>query len=215
MNCSNVLFDLDGTLIDSGPSILNALSKAFDNKGVHPLRSLTNELIGPPLGEIIGSLVGVEKTSLVNDIIDEFKKEYDETFCLHGTLYPGVRGVLKELVRRDIRLFVVTNKRAYPTQKILIANDLIDFFEGVYSPDSLSPPVSSKSDLLRNVIAMNRINQTNSVYVGDRSEDLLAAQANGLNFHYAQWGYGDKDVGYQTILKKPYDILANCIQNIA
>ncbi len=215
MNCKNILFDLDGTLIDSGPSILNALSKAFNNKGVQPLRALTNELIGPPLGEIIVGLVGAEKNSLVDDIIDEFKKEYDETFCLYGTLYPGVLSVLEELVRRDIRLFVVTNKRAYPTQKILIANDLIDFFVGVYSPDSLSPPVNSKSDLLRNVIAMNRINQSNSVYVGDRNEDFLAAQANGLNFHYAQWGYGDKDVGYQTILKQPHDILPNCIKNIA
>jgi phosphoglycolate phosphatase len=211
---ANVLFDLDGTLIDSAPSILNALSKAFDNKGVQPLRKLTNDLIGPPLGEIIGSLVGSERIALVDEIIHEFKREYDETFCLYGMLYPGIRGVLEELVRKNVRLYVVTNKRAFPAQKILVANGLLDFFEGVYSPDSLSPPVNSKIDLLRNVIAMNRINQTNSVYVGDRSEDFLAAQANGLNFHYAQWGYGDADVGYQFVLKKPQDILQNCFNNL-
>ena len=207
LRIKSILFDLDGTLIDSAPTILNALEKTLKVKGVSPCRALSNDLIGPPLRDIVNQLVGLQNPDLINELIDEFKHQYDGTYCMQALLYPGVRDVLAELVDRCVRLFVVTNKRALPTMKILKANCLLDYFDGVYSPDSLSPSADAKSKLIRHVVELNNIEIYNTGYVGDKDEDFLAASVNKLEFFYAKWGYGGVHSQYKNMLNRPVDIL--------
>jgi phosphoglycolate phosphatase len=205
-----IIFDLDGTLIDSAPSILNSLKAALDENLVSPLFEPTHSLIGPPLQQIISEILPTQQHVHIPKVIESFKRHYDTYGYLSTTVYPGIQDLLEELIRKKINLYIGTNKRITATSKILDHLGFTNYFKKVYTLDSFPSITQDKSVMLSKIKLILSRNESGVFYVGDRIEDAEAAYNNGLQFLYASWGYGDKIecIRNECILKSPEDILS-------
>lgn len=186
----DILFDLDGTLIDSSPGILASFARVLAAHGLAPVVALDPSIIGPPLADTLRTLSGIGDETLLAALADDFKRDYDAAGYRETTLYPGVAEGLAVLAAAGTRLFIVTNKRMRPTRKILDHLGIAGHFTGVHSRDETTPAAASKAAVVRRVIADRAVERRHAVFVGDSNEDAAAARKNGLRFAHAAWGYG-------------------------
>lgn len=190
----DVIFDLDGTLIDSAPSILACFAETLAAQGIAPALPLTETLIGPPLRETLRKLSGIEDESRLGSMIEDFKQHYDVAGYKETRVFPGVDEMLRKLRDAGLRLHIATNKRLRPTRLILSYLGWTDLFAAVYASDLRTPSFRSKSEMLSELVQVESIARSQAVYVGDRSDDMLAAANNALGFIAAAWGYRDDDM---------------------
>lgn len=189
MAITDVIFDLDGTLVDSAPGILLSLRAALESVGLESEVALDRDLVGPPLMEIIDRLIPSESTQVRRAVADAFAVHYDNLGVLESKPFPGIDQCLNDLRNVGLKLWLATNKRRKPTRFLLDRTGWADMFMGAYSLDSLDPPKKSKGALLDYMIAAHNLQKRTAVYVGDRIDDYHAASACGLSFIMAGWGY--------------------------
>ena len=175
-----IIFDLDGTLVDSAAGILGALARAFAACGLEPMVPLTHGVIGPPLREMLLELAESTDSHLLDCLAAAFKTHYDSAGYLETQPFPGVQAMLATLARAGFRLHIATNKRALPTRRILACLGWTAFFDRVYTLDAFTPPLPDKTSLLARLLADAGLDAAQCAYVGDRQEDGLAARANHL-----------------------------------
>ena len=192
----NIIFDLDGTLIDSAPSILSGFKHVLEINGFEPLIPLTSSLIGPPLIATLRVASGVDDEKKLQQMAEHFKNFYDIQGCLISQPYAAVDDGLKNLVDDGFELHIATNKRLIPTKNILCHLGWDVLFNSVYTLDKVGVSFQSKSNMIAQQVKDLGLSQDKAIYVGDRTEDMEAAQNNQLNFIGVSWGYGDfpKDV---------------------
>jgi phosphoglycolate phosphatase len=186
-----VIFDLDGTLVDSAPGILASFAGVFAAHGVAPNRPLTPTLIGPPLRETLASLCDGDDPALLDRLTAAFKAHYDTEGYRQTRPFDGVADMLAGLATAGLGLHIATNKRALPTGQILRHLGWDELFQRVCALDSFTPALPHKTALLGRLLAVAGLSAADGVYVGDRAEDRDAARANGLRFAWALWGFGD------------------------
>ena len=180
-----LIFDLDGTLIDSAPGILASFDKAFKECGLRPKIPLDESVIGPPLDKTLRDLSGSKDPDTLSQLAEAFKEHYDAEGYKCTIPFPGVEKMLK--ANRTNRMFIVTNKREKPTRLILSHLGWVKFFEKIYSLDSFIPNARNKADLLKKLLMGLNLNPENCTYIGDRPEDKEAALANDMKFSWALW----------------------------
>ncbi len=190
MKFISIIFDLDGTLVDSAPGILMSLGYAMNVTGITPARALTPDVIGPPLADTLRALCPQADAATLAAVTAAFKQHYDTEGCLQTRPFEGITELLDTLSDAGYPMFVATNKRYQPTQQIIHYLGLAPYFVAVYSLDSIHPSASSKGALLRYLLAKHGLPAVNTLYVGDRSEDKVAAQQASMPFFLADWGYG-------------------------
>lgn len=191
----HVIFDLDGTLIDSSASILQSFEAAFTKSGVTAQKPFTQEVIGPPLMPTLRTLSGSDDPELLQTLAAAFKAEYDTHAYQAATVFAGIESFLKRLQQHGLQMYIATNKRILPTTKIMQHLQWAQYFQGVYALDYFTPPVASKKDMVRNIMALHGLTPEATLFVGDRIEDGLAAEGNGLDFAMVTWGYLDDTQG--------------------
>lgn len=191
MGDNTLIFDFDGTLIDSAPGILNAFAEALRETGIEPCTPLDHSLIGPPLTETLKRLSGSDDEALIQSLTDSFKRHYDTTGVITTGAYPGIDAMLAHFAEAGMAMHISTNKRISVTLAILDHLGWGDRFVSVYALDMVTPRLPGKAQLLTKQLAEQQLDPASTIYVGDKYEDGEAAEANGLAFHYASWGYGD------------------------
>ena len=160
MSPAAILFDFDGTLIDSAPSILASFAAALQHTGLKAAVPLTPSLIGPPLLTTVGTLLGTDDEPTRQRFAAAFREQYDLAGYRHTVAYDGVPALLEGLHEAGIHLYIVTNKRIAPTRRILAHLRWEHWFRGVYALDALQPPAPNKKSLVRDVLqreALRRI----------------------------------------------------------
>ncbi len=185
-----VLFDLDGTLIDSAAAILASYRDAFARTGLTPARAIDAGIVGPPLQETLELLTASRDPERIATLAAAFKASYDSDGYRHTEAYAGIDGMLNALAAAGCRLSIATNKRLHPTRLILQHLGWAQHFDAVYALDLFAPRLPDKATMLARLLADQRIPIEHAVYVGDRAEDGDAATANHLPFLAATWGYG-------------------------
>jgi phosphoglycolate phosphatase len=185
-----VLFDFDGTLIDSAKSVLASLSHALDTEGVQPRVDLGPQLIGPPLRRTLMTLVGDETPALIERLAQRFREHYDAESYRATEVFEGVPELLQQLRQAKIALYIVTNKRVSATRRILEHLGWHDWFQGVYALDAFEPALPNKPAVVAAVLKQHGLAPELTWMVGDSEEDERAAHENGLTFFAARWGYG-------------------------
>ena len=185
----HILLDLDGTLVDSAPSIIAGLGEVVAQHRIEPRVPLDSRLIGPPLLLTLQRISGVNEDAALQGMAATFKEWYDSTGYTHTTVYPEIDSTLRTLATRAT-LYIVTNKRIHPTRQILEHLGWASMFAGVYALDAFEPPLPSKAAVIGRVMSTQGIAPNKALYVGDRAEDGEAATVNGLRFAWAAWGYG-------------------------
>ena len=189
-----IIFDLDGTLIDSAPSIVESFEYAFSSLSIVPSKAITAELIGPPLMHTLAILAGEHDALLLQNLATQFKSHYDCAAYQKATVYHGIQGLLDKLQQAKYTLYIATNKRDFPTQKLVQYLNWHHYFNGVFALDSYQPPLASKALMVAKIMEDHQIDPAQAIYIGDRYEDGVAADHNQLAFAMVTWGYADKAV---------------------
>ncbi|NCW56857.1 MAG: HAD family hydrolase [Gammaproteobacteria bacterium] len=205
-----ILFDLDGTLVDSARSILAGLGRALESEGVSPAVPLSPGLIGPPLPRTLATLAGSSEPVLIERLAAAFRLHYDTTGYRETEVYAGVGDMLSSLARKGLALFIVTNKRIKPTRLIIDHLGWQAHFRGIHALDALEPPAADKTALVCEVLRRESLTSAHTWMVGDSAEDRQAAEGNGLKFLAATWGYGAAAADQQDLasrLATPLELL--------
>lgn len=213
----HIIFDLDGTLIDSAPGIIAAFRAVLAAKQITPQCALNDALIGPPLAETLTRLSGVSEPNFLNELIDAFKLRYDDEGVRTTRAYAGIDTLLNELHAKNFILHIATNKRIAPTQFLITQLKWSAYFSSLNALDMVVPRLPDKAALLSQMLAMQGFAASDCVYVGDKHEDGIAADANQIPFIAVKWGYGDFNVAtlpaHWQITPTPNDLRAMlCVQ---
>lgn len=190
MHFATVIFDLDGTLVDSLPGIelstRHAIQECLPNRVVPDMR----ELVGPPIATMLATLWPDLSDLEVSRLAAAFREHYNTQGCRLSKLYPGVAEVLAALAAAGVVMHLLTNKPVGPTLTILENSNIRSHFRDVMSPDSVEPPFIAKTDGARILRARHRLESLSTVMVGDGLDDLASANACGFVFAVAAYGYG-------------------------
>jgi phosphoglycolate phosphatase len=190
-----VLFDLDGTLTDSRPGIINsalyALRRFNETNGAHLPIPDPNDLafmLGPPLRESFASLVGPANADA---LVALYRERYATIGLLENSVYPGVEDVLQTLNAANYRLFVATSKNEAYAKTILENFGLSRFFIAIHGaePDGAR---SNKGELIAHVLKRHAIEPHAAAMIGDREHDAFGAKRVGVRAVGALWGYGSR-----------------------
>ena len=183
----NILFDLDGTLTDSGMGIINCARFALEQLGLPaPEREAMGVFVGPPLRDTFRSF-GVPEDR-VEEAITAFRSRYIPIGIYENTLYPGIPEMLEKLRSAGHRLFVATSKPEHMAVAVLEHFGLSQYFEkicGAVLDGSRDKKEEVIAYLLKNCGALD-----NAVMVGDTAFDITGAKAHGIPGIGVSWGYG-------------------------
>lgn len=203
-----LIFDLDGTLIDSAPSILASFAMVLEEAGIAAKVPLTSKLIGPPIQETLSILTGVDDSQLINTYVESFKRQYDSHGYKKTAVYSGVPELLETLHTNGFALYLATNKRLAPTRLILEHLGWSSYFRSVYALDLYNPRLPHKGALLECLLTEQRLRPSDVLYIGDKTEDALSAEQNDMAFMGVAWGYGDFDSSCKwPVLNSPASLL--------
>jgi len=191
-----LIFDLDGTLVDSVPDLAAAANRLLAELD-HP--PLANAEIAAMVGDGVGKLVErvLASRGLADPpapLVPRFVALYEADIATRTRPYPGVVDGLATLAGRGITLALCTNKIGRSTEAVLAALDLRRFFRVVVSGDTLP---KQKPDPAPLRFALDRLGVTAAAaaMLGDHRNDVLAARAAGTAALFARYGYGLASLG--------------------
>ena len=182
-----VLFDLDGTLTDSGEGIINCAILALEHFGLPiPSREEMRVFVGPPLHETFVRFgVPADKT---DEAIAVYRSRYIPIGKFENTPYPGIRELLETLQAKGHKLYVATSKPEGMSKDILEHFDLAKYFTMICGA-SMDTSRSSKDAVIAYLLEESG-EIGNMVMVGDTKFDVLGAKAHGIPAIGVSWGYG-------------------------
>jgi phosphoglycolate phosphatase len=186
----NLVFDLDGTLIDSAPQIHSVANEIFQSKGLQPFSNATvRGFIGNGVGVLVSRLMAHqglgEDPALQAELVSGFVKNYEEAFDLTA-LYPGVSTSLTDLAKAGHRLAICTNKPIGPTRAVLRHFGMTELFQVVIGGDSLP---QRKPDPAPLHAALKALGPGKALFIGDSEVDAETANAAGVPFALYAGGY--------------------------
>ena len=187
-----IFFDLDGTLTDSGPGIMNGFAYAIEKMGgkVSDPAEL-RQFVGPPLKDSFERKLGYSPEDSEKAIA--FYREYynDMDGRLQNSVYPGVEEMLAGLKAAGKKLIVATSKGAHGTEIVLEHFALHSYFDFVAAANDTDR--QSKTEVLRYAVQMCGVGDIRkAVMVGDRENDMTAAKNLGMDSIGVLYGYGDR-----------------------
>lgn len=213
----NIIFDFDGTLIDSAVGILATYSAVLNAAGLKPLVPLDSRLIGPPLLPTMSKLVGPLEPERLDRLVEDFKHLYSDIGIAHTPAYPAATETLQQLLSNGKTLYLATNKRAQPTLALLDKFGWTPYFHRVYCIDSHQPAFADKTAMLRQLLGENHLQPIHALYIGDTHGDYVAASTCGIRFVGALWGYEDWQTieGREVILEHACGSLSDLVDTLA
>lgn len=183
-----VLFDLDGTLVDSVPGIYDAVKRVLNELDYPPCTPLqVRTWIGNGSRTLMARALDSDNPSAVQAALNAFDRHYAQTLS-HANLYPGVLEGLQQLQQAQIALACVTNKsRAFALPMLSILG-LAPYFQTVLGGDDMAQLKPSPSGLKQACSAL-QVGLRDTIMVGDSANDLKAAEAAGIEGVAVSWGY--------------------------
>lgn len=183
----SILFDLDGTLTDSGEGIINCAKMTLERFGLPiPSPDELRTFVGPPLGDSFMKY-GVP-ADRVEEAIAVFRSRYLPIGKFENHPYPGIRELLETLKAQGHRLYVATSKPEVTAVEVLEHFNLASFFDRICGATFDQSRVS-KSDVI--AFLLEQIGaDTDAVMVGDTAFDVIGAAAHGIPTIGVSWGYG-------------------------
>lgn len=188
MNKKAVLFDLDGTLTDSGEGIINCAWYALEHFGLPlPPKEEMRVFVGPPLWDTFLRF-GVPEDR-TDEAVQVFRSRYVPIGKFENTPYPGIRELLAELKESGCHLYVATSKPETTAIEILEHFDLAQYFDRICGAD-LEKKRNSKSAVI--AYLLNQENpERKLIMVGDTEFDVTGAAAHNIPTIGVSWGYGE------------------------
>ncbi len=189
MKIKLIIFDLDGTLVDSSVDITNALNYAIGPYGLEKMTvTKTISLVGEGITSLISKLVGQSETDRKNDVLNRFLDYYSAHLNDFSTVYPGVRSTLEML--GDYRRAVISNKRTDLSKRLLEGLELSAYFDFIWGSDSVPEKKPSPVPVLE-MLKKVGCGPAEAVIVGDSNFDIEAGRAAGVKTVAVSYGFRD------------------------
>ena len=198
-----VLFDLDGTLIDTAPDLMNAHNHVmqkfgYETKSTNEIRNLVGKGAASMIGKSLWNqarkeLKKIDDERVKSKMVDEFIDYYGKNIAVESKLIPGVLDFLKWCKNNNISMAVCTNKTEHLAVDLLKKIKVYDYFEYVAGHNTFD---YCKPDPrhLTNVIEIIQGEMNKSIMIGDSETDSESAKAAGLPFILLEDGYTDKSI---------------------
>lgn len=183
-----VLFDLDGTLLNTGEGIACSVFHTISVMQLPPISSEeVSAFIGPPIQESLKRHFGLSDED-VQKGADIFRTYYKDRALFKADLYPGVIDLLKLLKQKDFLIGVATYKREDYAIRILNHFGILEYCDVVHGADNENK--LRKSDIIHLCISGMSVNINNVVLVGDTDHDLKGAEEADVDFIAVTYGFG-------------------------
>ena len=190
MHCDIILFDLDGTLTDSGPGIMKAGQYALRAFGIERDWRELSFFVGPPLSETFARFVRAEN---VDAAVAKFREYYQQDGWLDNAPYPGIPALLADLHARGCQLVLATSKPEEYARRIMEHFDLAQYFTAICGA-TLDETRTDKAEVIAYALdTIGLTDKTGVVMVGDREHDVIGAKKNALPCIGALYGYGTRE----------------------
>ena len=188
-----VLFDLDGTLIDSSEGITKSAQFALEHYGIdEPDLEKLSKFIGPPLHSSFAKYYGFNADKAV-EAVTVFRSRYNGTGVYESKPYPGVKECLEELHAKGYLVGIASSKPENMCHIILEYHGLLDLFDNI-SGASMDGKIETKEQVLEQLFARwPDVDRDSMVLVGDTIFDIKGANNAGLKSIAVSFGFGDVD----------------------
>jgi phosphoglycolate phosphatase len=190
-----VVFDLDGTLVDTAPDLIEALNAVFAREQLPfvPYDEARN-MIGGGARKMIEAGLKLDGRIVGQDGLDRMFRHFVEHYSAHvadrSRTFPGVDAALDKLASRGCRFAVCTNKLEGLSRQLLAALDLTRRFAAICGPDTFGMP-KPDPEILRRTIRLAGGDPRRAVMVGDSGTDIATARAAGLPVVAVDFGYSE------------------------
>lgn len=206
---SLVLFDLDGTLIDSEVGIVASIEYALAKLGVPvPAREVLRTWIGPPLRATFPLAVG-DDSEKVELAVAYYRERFADVGWREHTVYAGIGEAVDALAARGVTLAVVTSKPDLYASRIVASLPFCARFARVYCVQAGSHH-SEKAGMIAQALSDFGVEASAAAMIGDRHFDIEGALANGVFAVGAGWGFGAmgelENAGAQAIARSPHEL---------
>ena len=211
-----VIFDLDGTLLDTIEDIAGATNRVLEARGLAPFSIAdTKLLVGDGIDEMVRRTfalrgIGTLSDAEVDVIIQEYRREYQACWRSHSRPYPGVPGLLGELTRRGTKTAVLSNKSHMFTTVMtaeLLAGSRFDLVRGAAPGVPLKPDPASALAIAGEL----GVEPAACIFLGDTSVDMKTATAAGMLAVGALWGFRSaeelRESGAAVLVSSPHEVL--------
>lgn len=183
-----VLFDLDGTLIDSRPGIVRCANAALAEHGMPPLRAeQVASFIGPPLRDSFRTLDPDE--AILESLVSTYRSYYGAGGVFEFELYDGVASLLEQLAESPISVGLATSKSRTFAELILQRVELDGYFDTIAGAFDDGTRAQKSDVMLRALSGLGSPLPDSVAMVGDRIFDLNGARETGTHFLIAGWGF--------------------------
>ena len=190
LNYDAILFDVDGTLIDSAPGILNTLEEVFAAMGVDTTNVNLRRYLGPPLRRSFGE--HFSDPEKIEEATERYRVSYAEKGSHECTPYPGAAEMLRRLKDAGLILCTATSKPTEVVTPILEEKGLAPFFDFIGGA-SMDESRDTKTEVVRYVLSQPMMQGKRVLMVGDRNDDMRGAADCGLDAAGALYGYGSRE----------------------
>ena len=215
MNYKTAIFDLDGTVTDSGPGIMNAIRYAVKKRGLpETSEEVLRSFIGPPLKEQFQSVFGLsdEEGAIM---VATYREYYGEKGIFENRVYDGVPEVFQKLQKAGVRILMATLKPEKYAKQIAEHFGFSQYFDFIGGA-CMDGRRTDKHEVIEYVIDSCKVVRENAVMIGDRRHDIIGASKAGIHSIGVLYGYGSREelekAGADMIAVTPGHILKFVIQ---
>ena len=199
MAAPTVVFDLDGTLVDTAPDLVATLNVIFAREGLPPVAyDAARNMVGGGARVMIERGLRAEGRELPKDEVDRLVREFIDHYAAHiadhSRPFPGLDAALDVLAARGCRFAVCTNKLEWLSVRLLDALGLSARFVAICGADTFGMQ-KPNPELLRRTIARAGGEIDGAVMVGDSISDIATARAAGTPVIAVDYGYTETPVG--------------------
>lgn len=207
-----VIFDVDGTLLDTSEGLKSSVNYTIKQHGLSPLSDeILDTFIGPPIQDSFAKAYGLEG-EILQELATTFRDRYKEYDLLKAKPYEGIYEVFEKLCQKGIKLAIATYKRQDYAVAILKHFGFDRYTDIMYGGDHENK--LKKRDIIEKCLTDMGISEySNAVMIGDSDNDAIGAMNIGTKFIGVTYGYGFKNVEdvekYPTIgvAKTPLELL--------
>ena len=204
-----VLFDLDGTLIDSQAGIFASLRHAFAQiNAALPSADVLRTWIGPPFYQTFPSVLG-DDHARIESALAHYREHYVETGWLGHTVYDGIDEAIEKLHAQGAQLGIVTTKVLPQARKIVAHLPFGRHFTRIYGADAKTAH-SAKAEMIAAALADFGVAAEHAAMIGDRHFDIAGARANSVRGIGVAWGFGSIEeldsAGAHAIAHRPHEL---------
>ncbi len=206
-----ILFDLDGTLTDSGMGIVNSVAYSLQKKGIDVEdKEELLKFVGPPLIESYRRYYGYSMEEAV-EMVDIYREYYGTKGLYENSVYEGMEEVLKVLKERGKVLIIATSKPEEYARQIVEHYGLSKYFMYV-AGSNMDETRTKKAEVIAYALESCNIQNMNEVVmIGDRKHDVLGAKAMGVDSIGVLYGYGSREeleaAGADRIVESAEDLI--------